>query len=122
MDTLAAVKTGTAPTLSCSENSAVHLEAPDAPSSVLLQLSAALTELTPPTPTELADSIITNVLLPYLHFHSHTILEYETRRQFLIGHYRSQLIAFIDGEMRLAPSLSYKNLDSIVSKCARLLE
>ena len=100
----------------------MHLEAPDAPSSVLLQPSAALTELTPPTPTELADSIITNVLLPYLHFHSHTILEYETRRQFLIGHYRSQLIAFIDGEMRLAPSLSYKNLDSIVSKCARFLE
>ena len=95
---------------------------PDVLSAVVIQQPAALTELTPPTPTELADSIITNVLLPYLQFHSHTVLEYETRRQFLVGHYRSQLIAFIDVEMRAAPSLSYKNLDSIVSKCARILE
>ena len=94
----------------------------DALSAVVIQQPAPLNELTPPTPTELADSIITNVLLPYLHFHLHTVLEYGTRRQFLVGQYRTQLIAFIDAEMRAAPSLSYKNLDSIVSKCARIIE
>ena len=53
---------------------------PDVLSAIVIQQPAALTELTPPTPTELADSIITNVILPYLHFNSHTVLEYETLR------------------------------------------
>ena len=79
-------------------------------------------ELIPPTPTELADCIITYAILPYLHFHSHTVLEYEARRQFVAMHYRAQLIAFIDLEMRKVPSHSYKTLDLIVSKCARILE
>ena len=91
-------------------------------SSIVIHQPIPLTYLTPPTPNELADSIITNVLLPYLHFHSRTVLEYETRRQVLMGHYRSQLIGFIDVEMRTAPSLSYKSLDQIVSKCDRILE
>ena len=81
-----------------------------------------LNELIPPSSTELADCIITYAILPYLHFHSHTVLEYEARRQFVLMHYRAQLIAFIDSEMRKVSSHSYKTLDLIVSKCARVLE
>ena len=81
-----------------------------------------LFELKPPTPTELADAITTHALIPYMYTHSRSVLEYEARRKFLMEHYRPQLIAFIESEMRAAPSLSYKNLDLIVSKCARILE
>ena len=56
-------------------------------------------DLTPPTPNELSDCIITCAILPYLHFHSHTVLEYESRSQFVLMHYRTQLIAFIDTEI-----------------------
>ena len=75
-------------------------------------------ELLLPTPTELADCIITYAILPYLHFHSHTVIEYESRRQLVSMHYWSQLIAFIDSETRKVQSHSYKTLDLIVSKCA----
>ena len=70
-----------------------------------------LNELIPPTPTELADCIITYAILPYLQFYSHTVLEYEARRQFVAMHYRTQLIALIDSEMRKVPSHSNKTLD-----------
>ena len=79
-------------------------------------------ELTPPSPTELTDCIITHCLLRYLHMHSRTVIEYETRRHFLIKQYRPKLIAFVELEMRSAPSLSYTNLHLIVSKCARILK
>ena len=96
-----------------SENSSVIVYQPPPPSH---------NELIPPTPIELADCIITYAILPYLHFHSHTVLEYEARRQFVAMHYLAQLIAFIDDEMRKVPSHSYKTLDLIVSKRARILE
>ena len=79
-------------------------------------------ELTPPTPTEINDCIIIHCLLRYLHMHSRSVIEYETRRHFLMEQYRPKLIAFVELEMRAASSLSYKNLDLIVSKCARILE
>ena len=79
-------------------------------------------ELTPPTPTELTDCIITHCLLRYLHMHSRTVIEYETRRHFLMEQYRPKFIAFVELVMLAAPSLSYTNLELIVSKCARILE
>lgn len=65
----------------------------------------ALFELKPPTTNELADAITTIALIPYMYTHSRTVLETEARRKFLIEHYRPQLIAFIESEMRSAPSL-----------------
>ena len=116
------MKTATTPTPACSEPSASQVAPTDAPSAEPNIQPHALTELNPPTHIELADSIIDHSLLPHLHIHSRTVFEYETRRQFLMNHYRPQLISFIEAEMRAAPALSYKNLDLIVSKCARLLE
>ena len=116
---------GTTPTRACNQAATEEAEAlTDSTSSVLVVQPppTAPIEFTPPTPTELADCIITYAIFPYLHFHSHTVLEYESRRQLVLMHYRAQLIAFIDSEMRKVPSDSYKTLDLIVSKCARVLE
>ena len=117
--------TGTTPTPVCDQAVIEEAEAlTDSTSSVIVVKPPppAPIEFTPPTPTELADCIITYAILPYLHFHSHTVLEYESRRQFVLMHYQAQLIAFIDSEMRKVPSHSYKTLDLIVSKSARVLE
>ena len=65
-------------------------------------------KLTPPTATELTDCIITHCLLRHVHMHSHTVIEYVTRRHFLLEQYRPELIAFVEIEMRAAPSLSNK--------------
>ena len=72
-----ATKTGTTPTPVCDEVAADEAEAhTDLNSSVIVVQPPPPppNELTPPTPTELADCIITYVLLPYLDFHSHTVL------------------------------------------------
>ena len=119
--------TGTTPTPACEQaEQADKAEAPTNSRTFSLLVfqppPPPLFELIPPTSTELADCIITYAILPYLHFHSHTVLEYESRRQFVLMHNRAQLIAFIDSEMRKVPSHSYKTLDLIVSKCARILE
>ena len=119
--------TGTTPTPACeldepADKAEAHTNSSTSSVLVVQPPSPPLNELITPTPTELADCIITYAILPYLHFHSHTVLEYEARRQFVSMHYRAQLIAFIDSEMRKVPSHSYKTLDLIVSKCARILE
>ena len=53
---------------------------------------------------------------------SRIVIEYETRRHFLMEQYRPKLIAFVEVEMRAAPSLSNTNLERIVYKWARILE
>ena len=116
---------GTTPTPAYDVVATDKAEAPtDSTSSVIVVQPPppAPIEFTFPTPAELADCIITYAILPYLHFHSHTVLEYESRRQFVLMHYRAQLIAFIESEMRKVQFHSYKTLDLIVSKCARVLE
>ena len=119
--------TGTTPTPACDQAATDEAKAlTESTSSVIVVQPTphAPNEFTPPTPTELADCIITYAILPYLHFHSHTVLEYESRRQFVLMHYRARQfdIVFIDSEMCKVPSHSYKTLDLIVSKCARILE
>ena len=122
MNASAPTKKATTPTPACSEPALIQLAPADAASAACTMQTSTLTELNPPSHIELADSIVTHGLLPYLHLHSRSVFEYETRCQFFMIHYRPQLISLIESEMRAAPSHSYKNLDLIVSKCTRLLE
>ena len=67
--------TGTTPTPACDQASTDEALTDSTSSVIVVQPPPPEPiEFTPPTPTELADCIITYAILPYLHFHSHTVL------------------------------------------------